>query len=66
MQPLVSVGYAWLAWVASWTIAAVFVSRTVSKPAVREELRPRLMVAAGAGLVFLGWDNARGFTGAAG
>ena len=66
MRPLAWIGFAWLAWVISWALAAMWVNRTVAKPAGGDELRSRLTVAAGAALLFFGFNDAPGYTGLAG
>jgi protein-S-isoprenylcysteine O-methyltransferase Ste14 len=66
MQPLPAIGFAWLAWVVSWALAAMWVNRTVAKPVGSDELRSRLTVGTGAALLFWGFRDAPGYTGAFG
>src|SRR4249919_3164494 len=66
MQPLAAIGLVWLAWVVSWALASMWVNRTVGKPPSGDEVRSRLMVGAGAALLFWGFNNAPGYSGPAG
>src|SRR5215470_1136757 len=66
MQPLAAIALVWLAWVVSWAVAAMWVNRTVAKPASGEELRSRLVVGVGAALLFSGFKDSPAYAGRTG
>src|SRR5512146_138312 len=60
MTPLDAILYVWIVWFATWMIAALWVNRTVKMPSEREQLPLRILIGAGAGLLFWGHRSAPG------
>ncbi len=54
LTPLNLIGLSWTLWVVSWVMAALWSSRTVKRPALKEEMPSRLVVMAGAALMVFG------------
>ncbi len=52
MTPETVIGVVWLAWLVSWFVAAAWADRTVGRPAAQREVLYRLLVAAGAVMLF--------------
>jgi protein-S-isoprenylcysteine O-methyltransferase Ste14 len=51
MNPVSAIGYAWIAWVVSWWLAAVWSSPTVKRPAAGREIPYRIVVLVGIALL---------------
>lgn len=60
MTPLDAILYVWIVWFATWMMAALWVNRTVKMPSEREQLPLRILIGAGAGVLFWGYRSAPG------
>jgi protein-S-isoprenylcysteine O-methyltransferase Ste14 len=60
MSPLSAIGYAWIAWLATWMAAARWANPTVKTGSRRDQFPARILVPLGAVLLFWDWNDAPG------
>lgn len=61
MAPSLAIGFAWLAWFASWLAAAAWTRQTVKRAASAREFPSRIIVLIGGALLFVSIGTGRSF-----
>lgn len=61
LSPALAIGFAWIAWVASWLIAAAWTRQTVGRPGYAREFPNRVVTLIGGFLLFVSLGTGRTF-----